>query len=241
MTYVITDTEGSGIFDYRKPADAPGQPRMAALGLILCNDDLVIEEQHAFLIRPDGWVFDNSSDAAKINGLTHERLMDEGIPAKDALRVYGDAIDARRIVVGYNVLHDLKQLRAEMRYVGYPDRFMQTRHLCVMQGCRKIVDARTADGRKKAPRLEEACAHFQIERDVAHTALSDALDALAILRKLRDLGEMPAYTDPYDREPKKKSPAPRERPQGRAYERYIAEAQAIDEANFIGGASEDEK
>lgn len=237
MTYIIADTEGSGLFDYRKPADAPGQPRMAALGLILCTDELVIEEQHSFLIRPEGWTFDNNSDAAKINGLTHERLMDEGVPAKDALRVYGDAIDARRIVAGYNVPHDLKMLRAEMRYVGFPDRFMQTRHLCVMQGCRKVVDARTADGRKKAPRLEEACAFFGIERDVAHTALSDASDALAILRKLRDLGQMPAYTDPYEREPKKKSPAPRARPQGRAYEDQVLREQGL----FVQGVNEDEK
>lgn len=225
MTYIVTDTEGSGIFDYRKPADAPGQPRMAALGLILCTDDLVIEEQHAFLIRPDGWTFDNSSDAAKINGLTHERLMDEGVSAKDALRVYGDAIDARRIVVGYNVLHDLKQLRAEMRYVGYPDRFMQTRHLCVMQGCRKMVDARTPDGRKKAPKLHEACAYFGIDQGTGgHTSGGDAMSALLILRKLRELGEMPAYTDPYDKGPKP-APAPRGRPQGQAYEEMVTREQ----------------
>lgn len=237
MSYVVVDTESSGLPDYKKPADAPGQPRVAAIAMIFVDKDLVVEETHSGLIRPDGWIFDDNSDAAKINGLTHRRLMEDGWPIKDLLRLYGEAIDSRRIVAGFNISHDLKMLRAEMRYVGYPDRFMQTRHLCVMQGCRKIVDARTADGRKKAPRLEEACAHFQIERDVAHTALSDASDALAILRRLRDLGEMPAYTDPYDREPKKKSPAPRERPQGRAYEEAVMQQQE----DFLRGASEDGK
>ena len=245
--YAIIDTEGSGVFDYTKPADAPGQPRMAAFGLILVNSELGIEHEHSFLIRPDGWWFDNNSAAAAVNGLTHERLMDEGVPVKDALRLYGDAIDARYIVVGYNVLHDLKQLRAEQRIVGLPDRYMQTKYICAMQGCRKIVDARTADGRKKAPKLEEACTHFGIKRDEAHTALSDARDALAILRHLRDLGAMPAYTDPYDKQAKPVKPerkartVPKPRLQGPDYEQQIMHEQEMEQRDFLRGASEDGK
>jgi len=209
MNYAIVDTEGSGIFDYKKPADAPGQPRMAALGLILVNEVLEIEAEHGFLIRPDGWTFDDNSDAAKLNGLTHRLLMEEGVDVREALRLYGDAIDHRRIVAGFNVLHDVKQLRAELRHVGYPDRFMQTRTICAMQGCRRIVDARTADGKKKAPKLEEAVKYFGIEvPGGTHTALPDAHKALAILRRLRDAGEFPSYYDPYDKGPKKQ-PTPR--------------------------------
>lgn len=198
-SYIIVDTEGSGLFDFTKKADAPGQPRMAAIGMIMVTPDLEVEEEHAFLIKPQGWVFDDNSPAAKINGLTHERLTADGVDVRDALRLYGSAIDTRRVVVGYNVLHDLKMLRSELRYAGYPDRFMQTRHLCAMQGCRKIVDARGATGKKKAPKLAEACAHFGIEQQDAHTGIDDARSTLAILRNLRDLGAMPAYVDPYDK------------------------------------------
>jgi DNA polymerase III epsilon subunit-like protein len=177
---------------------------MAAIGMIFCADDLTVEEEHAFLIKPDGWTFDNDSEAAKVNGLTHERLMDEGVPAAEALRIYGAAIDARRIVVGWNVMHDLKMLRGELRSVGFPDRYMQTRYLCAMQGSRKTVDARTDDGRKKAPKLAEACAFFGIDQgDDGHTGIGDARSTLAILLKLRERGEMPAYVDPYDKGSKK--------------------------------------
>lgn len=214
--YAIVDTEGSGLFDYKKPADAPGQPRMAAIGLILCNEVLEIEEEHGFLIKPEGWVFDDECDAAKINGLTHARLMAEGVDVREPLRLYGAAIDQRRIVGGFNVPHDLKTLRAELRYVGFPDRFMQTRHICVMQGCRKEVDARTVDGKKKAPKLAEACAHFGIEQASGHTGIGDAHSALAILRKLRDLGQMPAYIDPWDKG-KPKTPLPSSEPRENLY------------------------
>src|SRR5687767_10096357 len=124
--YIITDTEGSGLFDYTKAADAEGQPRMAALGLILVNSALEIEQKHGFLIRPQGCVFDNNSEAAKVNGLTHERLMDEGVPVMEALEPYITSIDNRFVVVGHNVLHDLKMLRAEMRHVGLEDRYLKT-------------------------------------------------------------------------------------------------------------------
>jgi len=200
MNYIIADTEGSGLFDYTKPADAPGQPRVAAVGLILTDGNLEVQQEHSFLIKPNGWTFDNNSDAAKVNGLTHERLMDEGVGIEEALRIYGGAIDDRRIIVGFNVLHDLKSLRAELRHAGLPDRYMQSRYICCMQGCRKTVDARTEAGKKKAPKLAEACAYYGIEQGGdGHTAIGDARSALEILRRLRDADEFPAVKDPYER------------------------------------------
>ena len=233
-SYICIDTEGSGLFDFKKPADAPGQPRMAALGLILVNAELEIEAEHGFLIKPEGWVFDDASDAAKINGLTHALLEAEGVDVRIPLRLYGDAIDQRRVVVGFNVPHDLKTLRAEARHVGFPDRYMQTRHICTMQGCRQLVDARTTDGRKKAPKLAEACAFFGIDQgDAGHTGMGDARSALEILRRLKAAGQFPAFTDPYDRG----KPKAAARPQGRAYEEMVVR----DQQDFIGGANEDGK
>lgn len=202
MKYAIVDTEGSGLYDFKKPANAAGQPRVAAVGLILVNENLEVESSESWLIRPDGWIFDDNSEAAKINGLTQERLMAEGVDVRIPLRAYGAAIDERRPVVGFNVSHDLKALRSEMRYVGFPDRFMQTRSICAMQACRQLVDARGATGKKKAPRLEEACIHFDIEPEQIHTAIGGAERALKILRIVRDRVGMPAYSDPYDKQSK---------------------------------------
>lgn len=233
MKYLVLDTESSGLFDYTKPADAPGQPRMAAIGIILLDHNFEIQNKHGCLIRPEGWTFDDNSEAAQKNGLTHQRLMDEGVDARIPLRAYGDAIDERRIIVGFNVLHDLKTLRAELRHFGYPDRYMETRYICVMQGCRALVDARTAAGKKKAPRLEEACAHFGIHQDNAHTGLGDAESAYQILLRLRDASCVPAYTDPYDKG--KKSPA---RPPTRQFINTDNEEGLRD---FIGGTNKEGK
>lgn len=248
MNYLSADTEGSGLFDFSKPADAPGQPRMAAIGMIFADDDLIETGRHSFLIRPDGWTFDDNSEAAKVNGLTHERLMDEGVPAIQALEIYSAGIAERRIVVGHNVTHDMKMLRAEMRIAGLPDLFMQTRHICTMWGSRSIVGAIDARGKTKIPKLEEACAFFGIELEApgAHTGIGGAERALQILRCLRDRDAMPPYKDPYEKGPRKAAARPStwKRGAGPDYEREIGNSTFdgdVDYSNFIGGANEDGK
>jgi DNA polymerase III epsilon subunit-like protein len=241
MKYAAIDSEGSGLFDWKKPADAPGQPRMAALGMVLLDGNLNIESKHSWLIKPNGWTFDDNSEAAAVNGLTHARLMAEGVDAMEPLVLVGNAINERRIWVGFNPTHDMKSFRAESRILGLPDLYMQTRYICVMQGSRQLVDARTADGRKKVPKLEEACAYFgiEIEEKGAHTGIGGAERAAQILIKLRDLGCMPAFKDPYEKGPKKPAssrPANWQRSAGADYEQEVVNSQ-----DFIGGASEDGK
>jgi len=250
MKYAAIDSEGSGLFDWKKPADAPGQPRMAALGMVLLDDDLNIESKHSWLIKPNGWTFDDNSEAAKVNGLTHARLMAEGVDAMEPLLAVKSMIFDRRIWVGFNPTHDMKSFRAESRIVGLPDLYMQTRYICVMQGSRALVDARTIDGKKKVPKLEEACAYFgiEIEEKGAHTGIGGAERAAQILIKLRDLGCMPPFKDPYEKtsEPKKAHRARLDqrarsaewhRGAGQDYEEEVIREQQ----DFIGGASEDGK
>jgi DNA polymerase III epsilon subunit-like protein len=203
MSYVVLDTETSGLMDFKKPADAPGQPRVCQIGLIFVDGDLVTEREVEHLIKPNGWSLDNNCEAAKVNGLTQEKLEADGVDIRDLLREYGSAIDERRIVVGHNCSFDMKLMRAEMRFAGFPDRYMQTKSICTMWGSRDIVGILAKNGRGfKIPKLSEACAYFGIEQPETHTALADARSALEILRKLRDAGKMPAYSDPYDKSKK---------------------------------------
>jgi DNA polymerase III subunit epsilon len=196
--HLVIDCETTGLFDYTKPADAPGQPRLCQLGMIWLNDDLSTIAEAEYSIKPDGWTID--PDATARNGLTLELLEEIGGPIEPALKQYAEAIDRRHIVVGFNASYDIKVLRGEMRRVKMEDRYMQTRTLDVMQGCRDIVDARTKNGKKKPPTLDEACAFFGVEREpMPHRALGGARATLQILRKMREMAKMPFYRDPYDR------------------------------------------
>ena len=212
MPFIHIDSETSGLFDYEKAADAPGQPRLASVGMIFTNNNLEIEAEHEFLIKPDGWVFDDNCEAAKVNGLTHERLMAEGVPISDVLPLYAAAIDASRIVSGFNVSFDIKVLRAELRHAGLEDRFMKTKTCCTMWGSRAICLIIGDTGKVKNPKLNEAAAFFGIDVADGHTALADARRSLLILRALKERNVMPEIKDPYNKKPKTKKALKRPKP-----------------------------
>jgi DNA polymerase-3 subunit epsilon len=196
--HLVIDCETTGLFEYSLPADAKGQPRLCQLGLIWLRDDLSVIAEGEYTIKPNGWTI--PEEATAINGLTQEMLEEMGQPIDAALNHYAVAIDKGNVIVGFNAAYDIKLMRGELRRAEMNDRYMQTRTLDVMQGCRKLVDARTRTGKSKAPSLAEACNHFQIEREpVPHRALGGARATLQILQKLREQGLMPPYKNPYDK------------------------------------------
>lgn len=205
--YLICDVESSGLFSYDQPADAPGQPRIAQIGLIHVRHDFSIEAEHEFLIRPEGW--EMSDEAAQVTGLTTRFLKENGGPIAEALALYNAGVDARRVVVGFNVDYDLKCMRAENRRAGLDDRYLLTRKMCLMRGSREIVGARDVRGNVKIPKLQEACAFFAIEQPKAHSALADAHSAYQLMLKLVERGALPEPKSPYDKKPKK-AKAPKE-------------------------------
>ncbi len=71
MRYAVIDTETSGLFDFSKPADAEGQPRLASLAVIRLDAELNEEGADEYLIKPEGWTL--PAEATTINGLTIEQ------------------------------------------------------------------------------------------------------------------------------------------------------------------------
>lgn len=174
MRYVVADTETNGLFDYSKAADADGQPRMAQLALVYLTEALEIERTESFLIKPEGWVMDDTGEACKVHGLTHARLMAEGVPVGPVLRAYNTALDNGRVVVGYNVSYDLKIMRAEMRRAGLPDRYETTAKVDVIHKMARLITNKTR-GKYKTHKLGAAYEHlFGKPFDGAHDALADA-------------------------------------------------------------------
>lgn len=189
--YLILDTESNGLFDYKKPADADGQPRMASIALLFCNDRLEVQREYSAFIRPNGW--EMTPDATRVNGITNEFLNEHGIEVTEALAEYNSAIDNGAITVAHNVSHDSKMLRAELRRAGMDDRFERAPNICTMRALTNIckIPPPGRRGGYKWPSLSEACVFFHMEEFGDHTAKADAHACLALLRKLRDMGQLP--------------------------------------------------
>lgn len=204
MQLLFTDCEASGLFDFTKRAHEAGQPRLAQIGMIFVDGNTgEIQSRHEFLIKPRGWVM--SKEAEEVTGLTTAYLEEHGGPIDEPLDLYLRAIESRRVIAGWNLRnYDMKLMRGELRRAGKEDHFMQTRSACLMQACRPVVKALDKRGRVKAPKLEEACAHFGIHQPDGHKALADAMSTYEIWQKLREQGVHPEVHDPYNNTPKKK-------------------------------------
>lgn len=208
--YLVIDTETSGLFDFSKPADAPGQPRLAHLALIYCDSELNVERKYDVLIKPDGWVID--AGAAAVNGLTMEKLEADGVPVAQALGVYCEAIKAGRVVVAFNAQFDCKVMRGELRRIPMDDLFDKTRNICVMRGMTDVCQIPYPNGRAgfKFPKLAEALAHIGVKNEAPHTGTGDADGALAIARWLQSAQMLPvAGVHLAKKKPDGGAPAPR--------------------------------
>jgi DNA polymerase III subunit epsilon len=197
--YAVIDTETSGLFDFSKPADAEGQPRLAHLGIIFVDETLQEESIVDLLVKPDGWTM--PPDVAAINHLPQELLMEKGLPVAHVLQAYTDAVDRGRIIVCYNSQYDTKIMRGELRRAGMDDRFERTPNICVMRALTDICQIPKAKGNGfKFPKLSEAMAHFGIEQHGAHSAGGDARSALELFRVLKDAGRCPEPSVNYAKE-----------------------------------------
>lgn len=185
--YTVFDTETTGLFNYKLPADAPGQPRLAHAVFITLDEALAEIEAVDIYVQPDGWVM--PPEVTAINGLTTEFLMEKGRPVREVLDIYAARIDAGHQPVAYNADYDVKIMRGEMRRAGMDDRFAATNQICTMKHS-MALGVRKADGSKGWPKLSDVCRHLGIELD-AHKAASDARACVDIFRHLMKGGFIP--------------------------------------------------
>lgn len=187
MKYLCIDTETNGLFDFSRPADAEGQPRLAHLCMIYADESLNVERRYDKLIKPDGWVM--SEEIGAINGLTTERLEAEGVPLAEVLDEYAAAILAGHVVVAHNAQYDTKVMRGELRRMGRDDLFERTGNICTMRASVGVCRIKKASGNGfKFPKLHEAMAHFKLPVESAHNATNDAEACFTLFRRMRELG-----------------------------------------------------
>lgn len=201
MKHLVIDTETSGLFDFKRPADADGQPRLAELAMIVLDDEgRTLDEMH-FYIRPDGWRMEPGATA--INGLTDEFLHEKGVHVTTALSRYVEAIEAGAIIVAHNAQFDCKVMRAELRRAGLDDMFDRTPNICTMRNAqdfaqklrRKLIkyDAQGNPTNLTGwPKLYDLCTFLMVAPpEKAHGALDDARAAARCFTAMIDLGFEP--------------------------------------------------
>lgn len=190
MKYAVIDTEGNGLFDFKKPADDPSQPRLASLGVVLLDDKLETIGEMELLVKPDGWKM--TPDSTRVNGLTDEHLAANGQPIGAVLDVYAALIEQGYAIAAYGAQHDCKTMRGEFRRLGRDDLFEKTVNVCLMRALQPLKIPK-ASGKGGWPKLEDACRFFgiEVETEGAHSALGGAQRAAKVLVALAKRGALP--------------------------------------------------
>lgn len=183
--YLIIDTETSGLFDFTRPADAPGQPRLASIAMLACDEELNLIAATAVLVRPDGW--EMPAEAERINGLSQRLLIGHGVPVTEVLVRYAAEIDRGAVVVAHNAQYDTKIMRGEFRRAGIDDRYNDTRTICTMKSLTERCAILKPGGVGfKWPKLTEAVPRLLgREHANAHGCLPDALACFDLLRWMK--------------------------------------------------------
>jgi DNA polymerase-3 subunit epsilon len=178
--YLVIDTETSGLWNFKLPADDPSQPYLAALAMIECDPGMKILEEHSMFVKPDGWSME--AEASKINGLTDEYLTKRGVPVTEVAAAYEAQLDKGYVVLAFNSQYDTKVMRGTLRRLGRPDRFETTKQSCLMRSANDVIYEAT--GMRKFPKLIEAAEHFGVDIPTTHTALGDTFVAVQIAQHL---------------------------------------------------------
>lgn len=199
--YMVIDTETSGIPDYRKGADAEGQPRLAELAIVFLDGEMMPESARAYYIRPNGWSM--SPEAVAVNNLTDEYLREHGVDVSVALEAYSAGIMSGRVVIAHNAQFDCKIMRGELRLAGMPDLFEQTRNVCTMRSVSANMkgQVKKLNGKGGYPRLIDLASHFGIHYPSgAHSATVDAAICAEIARIMAEAGNLLAAEVHYAKE-----------------------------------------
>lgn len=190
---LFIDTETTGLFDYSRPADAPGQPRLAELCGILTDMAGVVIEEKTVLIKPDGWTL--SPELTAINGLTTEMCAERGVPVREALDWLAAQMLRCRNILGFGINFDLKVARGEFRRADMDDLYPlgEARKICIQQMARKV----TALPKNKTPKLTEAVQIILHEEfKDAHGAREDTVAAMRVYFALMGFGVLPGPSKP---------------------------------------------
>jgi DNA polymerase-3 subunit epsilon len=199
--FLLTDTETNGLMDFKRSAEAEGQPRVAEFGALLLDNQLRVMASFQRYVRRDGWSM--SPETTEKNGITDEMLDQHGVPIGEVLDFYEHNIKAGFSVIAFNAQFDCKMLRSELARAGRDKLFYETKNACMMRDARpflksigrtivKYDDSGTIKSNQGGfPRLSDLCILCGVRQEGRHNALDDVHSTHACLLRLIEWGYVP--------------------------------------------------
>jgi DNA polymerase III subunit epsilon len=197
------DTETTGFPEYSKPSGDPCQPHIVQLAAKIIDSATRIDHGSMnVIIKPDDWVI--PAEVTAIHGITTERAMDEGIPAKQALDQFLELWKPSEGMlrrVAHNQSFDARMVRIALHRHGYDELtnvlWKGGAALCTGNMSKPILKIGATEKMKaakftgsKMPKLSEAYEFFTgKEMEGAHDAMNDVDACIAVYFGCQDYAE----------------------------------------------------
>lgn len=185
MLACLFDTETSGIYDYKAPANAPHQPDVLQIAAMLCDHEKVYSAFNVF-VHADTEIPDEAYQIHRIDRKMTERV---GISRMRACTLLDAFLTKADVIAGHNVDFDINIMMAAMMREGGSGSKLKKPRFCTMKSavdhCKLPNPKRP--GTFKWPSLQEAYTIMVDSRGFtgAHDAMADVRATYELYRILK--------------------------------------------------------
>lgn len=185
MLACLYDTETTGIYDFRAPANAEHQPDVLQLAAILCDEERIYSAFNVF-IHAETEIPEEAYAVHRIDRKMTEKV---GISRLRACQLLDAYLAKADVIVGHNIDFDVNIMMSAMMREGGKGHNLKKPRFCTMKSavdhCKLPNPKRP--GSYKWPSLQEA---YQILVDSkgfsnAHDAMADVRASYELYRVLR--------------------------------------------------------
>lgn len=157
--------------------------RVASIAAVVYSDDLEkLEWEFSSLIKPEGWVMappawdasGKAKSASAVNGLTQEKLLEEGRPMREVWEELKPWFEDSHILAGFNVSFDTRMVEQEAGHLRLPTIVPKVKTRCLMLPMAAAIKEPGRYGDFRWPKLAAAFKFcYGVDFEGAHEALAD--------------------------------------------------------------------
>lgn len=191
MTFLVFDTETTGVIQKSLPVDHPSQPHVVQLGMVqlgmeLCDGEKTVSAA-SIVVDPGVEV---PKESAKIHGMTTEVVRKFGVPKVVAVALFNNFARLAQSLVAHNAAFDVGVLAGEYLRLNRENPSGEKKIYCTMALSTEICKLPGKYKSFKWPSLKEA---YEILVDPggfdwAHDAMADVRACRAVFQKLAEMG-----------------------------------------------------
>lgn len=186
MTFLVFDTETTGVIQKSLPVDHPSQPHVVQLGMELCDGEKTVSAA-SIVVDPGVEV---PEESAKIHGMTTEVVRKFGVPKVVAVALFNNFARLAQSLVAHNAAFDIGVLAGEYMRLKRDPPFGSKQVYCTMALSTEVCKIPGKYRDYKWPSLQEAYRELVDPGgfDGAHDAMADVRACRAVFQKLAEMG-----------------------------------------------------